>query len=250
MTSKNVAEAAEYQPKHAEKVSQKKPLKFLRDALIVVVIAVVVSFLLKTCVVRSFYIPSSSMEETLQVNDRVLVNQMAMNFGGPGRGDVVVFKDPGGWLHATPEQKYTPFEKALQFVGILPDGSASYVIKRVIGVGGDRVQYARADGKIRVNGQLIDEPYAVVPPGQQGVSGLEFDVTVPEGSLWVMGDNRYASKDSRYNQDQPGRGFVSKAEVVGVAFMRNWPLGRIEFLGNYPDSFKHVPDKPPASLVR
>lgn len=110
-------------------------------------------------------------------------------------------------------------------------------MKRVIGVGGDRVQCCDAQGRMTVNGSPLDEPYAVVPPGELRASGVDFDVDVPQGSLWVMGDNRYRSRDSRFHQDEPGEGFVAEDEVVGRAFVVASPLNRFAWLGNHPDTF-------------
>lgn len=219
-------------------------LRFLRDVAVILVVAFTVSFLLKTFLVRSFYIPSGSMEHTLEVNDRILVNQLVPEVVGVERGDVVVFRDPGGWL-SLPASASTPtpsgFEKLLQTLGLAADTSTDYVVKRVIGVGGDRVACCDADGRVMVNGVPLDEPYIVIPEGHGGkASDLDFDVVVPDGSVWVMGDNRYSSMDSRYHQDEPGRGFVSESEIVGRAFVLNWPFSRFTWLDNYPDTFTGV----------
>lgn len=217
-------------------------VRFIRDLLVIGISALLISFLLKTFLIRSFFIPSGSMQETLQIEDRVMVNQLVPNVVGVNRGDVVVFKDPGGWLHASPKPELDWLQQALQAVGFAPDTSNDYVIKRVIGVGGDRVQCCGDNGKIMVNGVEIDEPYIVIPQGEHSASGIEFDVTVPEGSVWLLGDNRYASRDSRYNQDQPGKGFVPESDIVGRAFVLNWPLNRFTWLGNYPEVFAEVPE--------
>ncbi|GAA2179784.1 hypothetical protein GCM10009847_15260 [Leucobacter tardus] len=214
-------------------------LGFLRDLVVILLLAFLISFLLKTFLVRSFFIPSSSMEDTLQVDDRILVNQLVPGMMDVKRGDIVVFQDPGGWLNAPPSEPPTGFEWVLQSVGLAADTSHEYVVKRVIGVGGDRVACCDANGKITVNGVPIDEPYLKLPEGAPA-SELEFDVTVPEGSVWVMGDNRNASKDSRYNQDQPGDGFVPEEEIVGRAFLLNWPLNRFGVLHNPEETFTGV----------
>ncbi|QZY52351.1 signal peptidase I [Leucobacter tenebrionis] len=216
-------------------------LGFLRDLVVILVVAFLVSFLLKTFLVRSFYIPSESMEQTLQVNDRILVNQLVPDVMSVQRGDIVVFKDPGGWLLPRGTEPPQGFEKVLQAVGLAADTSNEYVVKRVIGIGGDRVQCCDAEGRVTVNGVPLDEPYIVIPPGEGGrASKIDFDVTVPEDSVWVMGDNRYQSKDSRYNQDQPGRGFVPESEIVGRAFVLNWPLNRFTWLGAPEGTFTGV----------
>ncbi len=226
----------------AEASKSTSALKFLRDLIVIVLSALLAAFLLKTFLIRSFYIPSGSMENTLHVNDRVIVNQLAPELVQIKRGDIVVFRDPGGWLHASPAPELHPLQKALQFIGLSPDVSNDYLIKRVIGVGGDRVTCCGNNGYLEVNGVAIDEPYTVIPPGETAASGLEFDVTVPEGYLWLLGDNRYASKDSRYNQDLPSKGFVSAEHVVGKAFLLNWPLDRLRILESYPEVFADVPE--------
>lgn len=218
-------------------------LRFLRDLLVILVVAFTVSFFLKTFLVRSFYIPSGSMEHTLEVNDRILVNQLVPDAIDVQRGDVVVFRDPGGWLSLPSSARLpapTPLEKVSQLLGLSADTSADYVVKRVIGIGGDHVACCDANGRVTVNGVPLNEPYAVVPAGKSRVSDIDFDVVVPKGSIWVMGDNRYSSMDSRYHQDEPGRGFVSKDEIVGRAFVLNWPFSRFTWLDNYPDTFTGV----------
>ena len=215
-------------------------LGFLRDLLVILVVAFLVSFLLKTFLVRSFFIPSESMENTLQIDDRILVNQLVPELIDVQRGDIVVFKDPGGWLYPRGTEPPRGFERVLQAVGLAADTSNEYVVKRVIGVGGDRVECCDAQGRVMVNGVPIDEPYVVIPTGESRASAIDFDVTVPEDSLWVMGDNRYQSKDSRYNQDQPGKGFVPEEEVVGRAFVLNWPLNRFTWLGAPEGTFTGV----------
>ncbi|UOQ58816.1 signal peptidase I [Leucobacter allii] len=213
---------------------------FLRDLVVILLVAFLVSFLLKTFLVRSFYIPSVSMEQTLKVDDRILVNQLVPDVVGVQRGDIVVFKDPGGWLYPRGTNPPQGFEKVLQTLGLAADTSHEYVVKRVIGIGGDRVECCDAQGRVMVNGVPLDEPYIVVPAGETRASKIDFDVTVPEGSVWVMGDNRYQSKDSRYNQDQPGKGFVPESEIVGRAFVLNWPLSRFAWLGTPEGTFTGV----------
>lgn len=217
-------------------------LGFLRDLLIIVVIALLISFLLKTFLVRSFYIPSGSMQHTLEIEDKILVNQLVPGMIGVQRGDVVVFKDPGGWLNVERAADPGPIGQLLQAVGLAADTSADYVVKRVIGIGGDHVVCCDDGGRVTVNGEPLDEPYIVIPEGETRASRIDFDVEVPDGAVWVLGDNRYSSKDSRYHQDQPGRGFVSEDEIVGRAFLVNWPLNRLGWLGNYPEVFAEVPD--------
>lgn len=220
---------------------------FLRDVVIILVIALLVSFLVKTFLVRSFYIPSASMENTLVEQDRILVDQLTPRFGGYERGDVVVFRDPGGWLGpemAAPSQGplVDGIEWVLSLVGLAAPDSDDHLIKRIIGLPGDRVVCCNELGQITVNGAPIDETsYLLLPEPGAPASSLEFDVTVPDGSLWVLGDNRYRSKDSRYNQDQPGRGFVPLDNVVGRAFLITWPLDRFGGIDFHHDVFSGVP---------
>lgn len=227
-------------------------LRFLLDLLIIVVVAFAISFLLKTFLLRSFYIPSGSMLQTLEIQDHILVNQLVPNAVGVQRGDVVVFEDPGGWLNlpsSTNAQSPSPVGQLLQAVGLAADTSTDYVVKRVIGIGGDVVACCDGDGRVTVNGVPLDEPYIVIPEGRSAASALEFEVTVPEDAVWVMGDNRYSSLDSRYHQDQPGKGFVLEEEIVGRAFMINWPLSHLGWLDNYADTFTGV-DEARSEAVR
>lgn len=219
----------------------------LRDIVVIVLIAAVVSFLVKTFVVRSFYIPSGSMENTLQVYDRILVDELTPRFGEYSRGEVVVFRDPGGWLPPAAESDRSPLVEAwewvLSLVGLAAPDSDNHLIKRVIGLPGDHVVCCNALGQITVNDVPIDESsYLVIPPGESAASGDPFDVVVPDGSLWALGDNRYRSKDSRYNQDQPGRGFVPLENVVGRAFLITWPFDRFGGIDSRQEVFAGVPD--------
>ncbi|WP_127793682.1 signal peptidase I [Agromyces sp. LHK192] len=220
-------------------------LLFVRDLLVIFVVAVLVSFLIKTFLIRSFFIPSQSMEQTLEVDDRIIVNELVPELVGIERGDVVVFRDPGGWLPATPEIDQPPLVAAVEwflaFVGLSAPDSNDHLVKRVIGLPGDHVVCCNALGQMSVNGVPLDESaYAVLPAGEARVSRDDFDVTVPEGSLWVMGDNRYNSKDSRYNEETPLKGFVPIDNVVGRAFVVSWPIEHWAWLGNYPEVFTGV----------
>lgn len=217
-------------------------VSFLIDLLVIVATALVLSLFIKTFLVRSFFIPSGSMETTLQIDDRIMVNELAATFGDLERGDVVVFRDPGGWLGPANE-KETPFvtqvsDFVLSAFGIIAPDSDQHLVKRIIGVGGDRVVCCDADGKLTINGVAITEPYI-----HEGVKPSEskFDVTVPAGSYWMMGDNRSNSADSRFHTDLPSKGFVSKEFMVGQAFVITFPVSHWTWLGNYPDVFKDVP---------
>ena len=221
-------------------------LYFLRDVLIIVLIAVLVSFLVKTFVVRSFYIPSGSMEDTLLVNDRILVDEITPRFTGYDHGQIIVFRDPGGWLPPSTAAPRPAIVEAvdwlLSLVGLSAPDSDDHLLKRIIGLPGDHVVCCNAIGQITVNGVPIDESdYLKLPGGETAASGDPFDIVVPEDSLWVLGDNRYRSKDSRYNQDQPGKGFVPIENVVGRAFLITWPLDRFGMLDFHPEVYAGVP---------
>lgn len=218
----------------------------VRDVLVILVVAVLVSFLIKTFLVRSFYIPSGSMEETLQIKDRILVDELTPRFGGYSRGDIVVFRDPGGWLPVEVEPDQSVMVQAvdwvLSVVGVSAPDSKDHLIKRIIGVGGDHVVCCNALGQITVNGTPIDETaYLNLADGQTAPQEVAFDVTVPDGSLWVLGDNRDHSRDSRYNLDQPSQGFVPIDNVVGRAFLITWPLPRFGALDFHHDVFDGIP---------
>lgn len=230
--------------------SRRGPWPFIRDVLVILLIAILVSFLVKTFLVRSFYIPSGSMENTLQEQDRILVDELTPRFGGYDRGDVVVFRDPGGWLPVTYEPAGPPLAEALDWltslVGLTASDSEEHLIKRIIGVPGDRVVCCNALGQITVNDVPIDEsPYLKLGAGQSAPHEVEFDVTVPEDSVWVLGDNRDNSQDSRYHQDQPGLGFVPMENIVGRAFVKTWPLDRFGTIDGHHDVFSSVPSQEP-----
>lgn len=226
-------------PRRATRKSGWKVL--LRDVVVIFVIAVLVSFLIKTFVARSFYIPSGSMENTLQINDRIIVNELQPSVFPLSRGDVVVFKDPGGWLPAAAPQTGNPIQQGvgavLDFVGLGASDSDQHLVKRLIGLPGDHITCCNALGQMSVNGVPLKEPYVLLPAGQQAVSGKPFDVTVPAGKIWVMGDNRYNSADSRYHMDDPTKGFVPMSDVVGRAFVVSWPVSHWQWLSNYPETF-------------
>ncbi|MFF3028124.1 MULTISPECIES: signal peptidase I [unclassified Microbacterium] len=223
-------------------------LIFLRDVLVIVLIAALVSFVVKTFVVRSFYIPSASMEQTLMVNDRILVDELTPHWTGYERGDVVVFKDPGGWLDPQPQTPAAPplvqaVDWVLNLVGISATDSQDHLVKRIIGLPGDHVVCCNALGQITINGTPIDElSYLNLPQGDTAASNAPFDVVVPKDSLWLLGDNRDRSRDSREHQDLPSGGFVPLANVVGKAFLTTWPLNRFGTIDGHHDTFNGVPD--------
>lgn len=234
--------AEEIHGAHAEAGRRRSPvLSWLKEIATIVAIALVLSFLIKTFLFRAYYIPSGSMENTLEVQDRIFVNLLVPNPIALKRGDVVVFRDTQGWLPAAAPKPTGPgtwLKDALTFVGLVPDESEQHLVKRVIGLPGDRVICCDAQGKLTVNGAPLTEPYLY--PGAQP-SDKTFDVTVPAGKLWVMGDHRNESADSREHQNLPSKGFVSISDVEGQAAVIAWPLNRLGSVGSYPDVFKNVP---------
>lgn len=198
---------------------------------ILVVVALVVSLLIKTFLVQFFYIPSGSMENTLQIKDRVAVNKLPFISNNISRGDVVVFRDPNNWLPEIVDyssNKYVAKAKsALVAVGVLPNPAKQYLVKRVIGVAGDRVVCCSKDGKLTINGVEVTEPY--IYAGNKP-SEMTFDVTVPKGKIWVMGDHRGASADSRYHQEDINKGFVPLSKVTGRVVAVIWPLKDIAYI--------------------
>lgn len=218
----------------------RQALAWGKEILTIVLIALVLSFLIKTFLFRAFFIPSGSMENTLQINDRIFVNLLVPQPIGLKRGDVVVFKDSQGWLSEEPVANKPSgwLNEVATFIGLAPDSSEQHLIKRVIGMPGDKVVCCTSDGKLSVNGTAITEPYLF--PGASP-SDTTFSVTVPEGHLWVMGDHRNNSMDSRAHNSLNGTGFVPISDVEGRAVVIAWPLSRVGILGNYPEVFADVP---------
>lgn len=219
----------------------RQALAWGKEILTIVVIALVLSFLIKTFLFRAFFIPSGSMENTLQINDRIFVNLLVPEPMGLKRGDIVVFKDTQGWLKEEPAANKPSgwLNDVATFIGLAPDSSEQHLVKRVIGMPGDKVSCCNSDGKLTINGEAITEPYLF--PGA-APSDFTFDVTVPEGHLWVLGDHRNNSQDSRYHQSYNSTGFVPIADVEGRAIVIAWPLNRVGILGNQPDVYADVPD--------
>ncbi|MFF3856955.1 signal peptidase I [Micromonospora sp. NPDC002575] len=205
--------------------TDKKSGSFWKELPILLGVAILVAVLVRAFVLQTFYIPSPSMENTLQINDRVLVNKLVYDFRSPHRGEVVVFKAPTEWSGN-------------------PDGED--FIKRVIGVGGDHVVCCDPQERIMINGKPIDEPYIYSANGQQDkAADQEFDITVPQGRLWVMGDHRSASGDSLEHWQQSGQNIdsatIPEDQVVGRAFTVFWPVDRATWL-TVPKSFDGVPN--------
>jgi len=211
-----------------------------KEIAIVVIGALVASTLLRLFVAQMFVIPSGSMENTLLIRDRVMVQKVV----GWARGDIVVFRDTQGWL-ADPEEETDPVRKALIFVGLAPDESSNHLIKRVIGLPGDHVTCCDAQGRVLVNGQPLEEGTYLYSDGGQTVapSDMPFDVVVPKERIWVMGDHRDNSQDSRCHLNEGTDGdaaFIPTTNVVGSAVAIVYPFDRWRGLSR-PETFAHVP---------
>lgn len=198
---------------------------FWKELPILLGVAILVAFLVRQFVVQTFYIPSGSMEHTLDLDDRVLVNKLVYDFRAPDRGEIIVFEAPESWRNKPEREDY---------------------IKRVIGIGGDRIVCCDPQGRIQVNGHPLDEPY--IYPGNKP-SVHEFDIVVPRGRLWVMGDHRQSSGDSLQNYMNSNsdilQATIDEKVVVGRAFVLFWPFGRATWL-SVPDTFSGVPDPVPS----
>lgn len=234
-------DAAIDEPTPEPKSLGRRALGWVTECVLILVGALIIATLLRTFVGQMFIIPSGSMENTLQVNDRVLVTK----FGGFQRGDVVVFEDPGAWLVPS-TREMTPVQQALEFIGVLPNSGAEHLIKRVIGMPGDHVRLAES-GKIEVNGVELDESnYLYSENGiQVAPATVPFDVIVPKDRIFVMGDHRNQSNDSRCRlgnvSSSPGESaFVPVDKVVGAAVAIVSPLDRLSTF-TVPETYKHVP---------
>ena len=203
----------------------------LKELPVLDVVALLVSLFIKTFVVQFFYIPSGSMENTLQIKDRVAVNKIPFISKSINRGDVVVFRDPNNWLPEIVDygtNKYVAKAKsALVAVGVLPNPAKQYLVKRVIGVAGDHIVCCTKDGNLKINDVEVIEPY--IYAGNKP-SEMTFDVTVPAGKIWVMGDHRGASADSRYHQEDIDKGFVPISKVTGRVIAVIWPFKDITYI--------------------
>jgi signal peptidase I len=201
------------------------------EVLLVLVVALAVSAFVRAFVAQAFYIPSGSMEETLEQDDWIVVSKLSTRFGSVDRGDVVVFRDPGGWLPDA-ESSSNVLRRGLEFIGVAPDTAEGDLVKRVVGVGGDTVACCDKQDRVTVNGTPVDEDYLYPgdSPGDApvGCSG-QFEVSVPVGYLWVMGDHRSVSEDSRC-QDGIEQ-FVPEENLHGRTVAVVWPLDRWSLVG-------------------
>ncbi len=223
-------------------------LAFLREIAIVLVVALGLSFLVKTFLVQPFSIPSQSMENTLLIGDRILVSKFTPQHSQLHRGDVVVFSKPAAWgITPTNRNLWKRVVKdGLVGVGVLPGGQ-DHLVKRLIGLPGDRVKCCTNGSMLTVNGYPIDEKY--LPPGEKSSDGpdAQFDIVVPAGKIWVMGDNRADSADSRvHNSDGKGvNGTVSMSNITGQVVAIAWPISRIGALPSYGSVFAKIPNPAP-----
>ena len=204
--------------------TQKRRGSFWRELPILLGVAILVAVLVRAFVLQTFYIPSPSMEHTLNVLDRVLVNKLVYDFRDPRRGEIIVFKAPGEWQSGAEGEDF---------------------IKRIIGVPGDRVKCC-TDGHLTINGQVLDEPYIYrsADGRQDPAADKEFDITVPADRLWVMGDHRSASGDSLQHWKDTGdiqEATISEKSIVGRAFTVFWPVSRATWL-SVPSGFDKIPD--------
>jgi signal peptidase I len=219
---------------------------------VLLALAIVLAVVVKTFFVQAFYIPSGSMKPGLVINDRIMVQKVSYwGDDGPDRGEIVVFEDPGGWLDDAQAGPTNNLTKLLAKIGLFPTGG--HLVKRVIGVGGDTIECCDADGRLEINGVAIDEDDFIAPQNECDgpmPSGCRNDwvAEVPEGELFVMGDNRAASADSSarlceetQRRCDPEAAFVPVDLVVGKVFALVWPLGHFRFIGT-PDAFEDVPD--------
>jgi signal peptidase I len=220
-------------PKPADETTKKeKHGSFLRELPILIAVALVLALIIKAFLVQAFYIPSGSMEQTLKVGDRVLVNKLVYRFRDIHRGEIVVFNGTDTSFEESPETTCTPPKNRIartlrsfaSAIGVAPPCEKDF-IKRVIGVAGDTVQCCDAQGRVTVNGVALDESY--IFPGDKPSESPFGPYTVPKDRLWLMGDHRSASQDSRAHTGTADKGMIPTHKVVGRAFVKVWPVGNI-----------------------
>ena len=205
---------------------ERKQLPIWQEMLLLLGIALVLAVVIKAFLMQAFYIPSASMNDTLVTDDRILVQKVTY-WGGadPQRGDIVVFSDPGGWLDPVDTKAAdSVVPRTLELFGLYPTGG--HLVKRVIGVGGDQVKCCDTKGRVTVNGIPLNER-SYLAQGEKP-SMIDFDVRVKKGYVWVQGDNRSNSADSRVHLGDPGGGQVPVGAIVGKVFAVVWPFGHAQ----------------------
>ncbi len=211
---------------HARR-SKKKQLSVWQEMGLLLGIALVLAIVIKALFMQAFYIPSGSMRDTLVKDDRILVQKISYWRGDPERGDVIVFEDSASWLQPTEVRSADdPVSLALELFGLYPTGG--HLVKRVIGVGGDTVMCCDKRGRMVVNGVALNEEDYLAAGEKPSLR--DFEVVVPEGHIWVQGDNRSNSADSRGHLGDPGGGFISTDRVVGKVFTVLWPRDRAKLI--------------------
>jgi signal peptidase I len=209
---------------------KRRQRSFWRELPILVAVALLLAVIIKTYAIQAFYIPSGSMENTLEVNDRVLVNKIVYHIRDIHRGDIVVFNGDGSWDPGTVPVTGNIFQQfADGFASMFGFGHpGDILIKRVIGIPGDHVACCDAQGRVTVNSVPLNEQSYLYPGSAPSLS--RFNIVVGPGRLWVMGDNRFYSDDSRDHQNDPGGGTIPESAVIGRAFIIIWPLSRWRIL--------------------
>ncbi|MGP9694464.1 signal peptidase I [Brachybacterium sp. AOP25-B2-12] len=212
------------------------------DYVVTMVVALVIAVLVKTFLIQPFFIPSESMVPTLEIDDKILVSKLTPGVFDLHRGDVIVFEDPDNWVDAGDTRQGARYQvlKVLSYVGLAPDPAQDHLVKRLIGMPGDHVVCAQQGGDLQVNGVTIDEPYI-----NQGATPCQaaFDITVPAGNVWVMGDNREASADSANHYTVKDHSpYVPESKITGKAEVIMWPASRWTVLDDGEKAFADVPD--------
>ncbi|MGY5763888.1 signal peptidase I [Brachybacterium sp. DNPG3] len=237
-------EGDEADERAAHRAGGSRRMPLWMDTAVTMVIALVIAVLVKTFLIQPFYIPSASMSPTLVVNDKIVVSKLTPGVFDLQRGDVIVFEDPDDWLQietTTDTGVRNRLLTVLSLIGLAPDPSQNHLVKRLIGLPGDHVVCEERGAQLEVNGVVIDEPYI---NQETPACQYAFDVTVPDDSVWVLGDNRFASADSSYHEYQEGggAGFVPVDDVTGRAVFVFWPASNWSGLGEGHAAFDDVPD--------
>lgn len=228
----------------SERTHRRQRMPLWLDTLVTMAVALIIAVLVKTFLIQPFYIPSASMNPTLLTDDKILVSKLSPGVFDLQRGDVIVFEDPDDWIPGDATENPTPRVRVmmvLSMVGLAPDPSQDHLVKRLIGTSGDHIVCKEKGGALEVNGTALEEPY--INP-QAPACQVAFDVTVPEGKVWVMGDNRYASADSAYHENQGDGGFVDESDITGRAEVIFWPASSWDRLNDGRDAFVDVPETP------